>query len=206
MFGFQNKRWLVVIIVIVILIIVIIIISQVKVCPEINKPTLPLNEIIDDLKTGDVIASHGCHFARSAMMRKYLGCKATHVAMVIRKPDDLYTIEIGPHSFNPMRTSDVKIMKLTDFLKKGKHEVFALIPTPREIEWSDEDELRYQDIKFNYFVPTMFAPYKNYKVCSTFIAKIHEDKGLLTPEMEGKHHLVSPCSYYDSPDTIFFTR
>lgn len=201
-----RDQWLALIIIILLVLIIVWIVFNVKVCPDIDKPTVAFSEIRNDLKTGDVIASHGCHLLRSTIMRKYLGCKATHVAMVIRKPDDLYVIELGPHGFHPTRKSDVKISTLRKFLHKDKHSIFALIPAPEEISWTEEDEEKYSDYRFNYFVPTMFAPYKGYKVCSTFVAKIHEDKGLLKPEMIGQHHLVSPCSYYNSPETIFFRR
>lgn len=201
-----SERLIVIVIIVILLVCVFLIIANVKVCPEIDKPTVPFEEVKNSLKTGDVIATHGCHFLRSTIMRKYLGCKATHVAMVIRKPDDLYVIELGPYGFHPLRKTDVRMRTLRSFLHKDSHSIFALIPAPEEMSWTDEDEKKYANFKFNYFVPTMFSPYKGYKVCSSFVAMIHEDKGLLKPEIEGRHHLVSPCDYYNSPDTIFFKR
>ena len=196
------EKILKIIIIIVVIVIIIAIISNIKACPDIDKPTLRYEKIKDKLKTGDVIATHGCTLVRSHLMRKYLGCKATHVAMVIKKPDDIYIIELGPYGFHPLRKSDVRIRTLRSMMKKSEHSVFALIPAEKEIEWTEEDEERYKDFKFNYFVPTMFAPYKKYKVCSTFIGKIHEDKGLLNEN----HHLLSPCDFYNSENTIFFTK
>ena len=160
----DRDKWIVIIVIIAIIILLVWAIFNIKVCPEIDKPTVAFDEIKHQLKTGDVIATHGCHLLRSAVMRKYLGCKATHVGMVIRKPDDLYVIELGPHGFHPTRKTDVKKSTLRKFLSKGKHNVFALIPTAEEIEWTEEDEEKYGDVRFNYFIPTMFSPYKGYKV------------------------------------------
>lgn len=206
----QRDTIISIIIVIVIILIVICILLNIKMCPRITQPTVPFDKIRNRLKTGDVIAFHGCSLLKATLMRWYLGCASTHVGMVIRKPhrfaglpDSIFLFDLGPYTnLNPWRKSDVKMRSLESVLTESPSRTFALIPAERAIEMSDEDIEIYSSYKFNYFIPTMFSPYKRYKVCSSFVAKIHEDKGI------GQKHsyTMSPCDFYNSDDTIFFTK
>lgn len=112
---------------------------------------------------------------------------------------ELYLLEIGPYGSWPFRRSDVRFTPLVDALKSCSHPVFGWTPIDREINFTDEDLKHYRDYRYNYFVPTMFSPYKKYKVCSTFVAKIHEDKGI-----GSDHHVRSPCDYYNDTRTVVF--
>lgn len=206
----QRDTLISIIIVIVIILVTICILLNIKVCPRITQPTVPFSKIRDRLKTGDVIAFHGCSLLKATVMRWYLGCASTHVGMVVRKPhrfeglpDSIFLFDLGPYTnLNPWRKSDVKMRSLESVLDDSPSRTFALIPAEHAIEMSDEDLKKYSSYKFNYFVPTMFSPYKRYKVCSSFVAKIHEDKGI------GQKHsyMMSPCDFYNSEHTIFFTK
>ena len=209
---FTKNTWINLIIIIVIIIVVILVLINIKVCRKIDKPTVPLTTLKPKLKTGDVLVTHGCSLLKSAVMNKYLGCPATHVGMIVRKPpiidglpDRLYVLELGPYNNNPFRKSDVRLRSFEKVIQESTNNIFGLLPAEKEIDLSDEEIDQYGEYKFNYWVPTMFAPYKKHKVCSSFVAKIHEDKGLRN-HLDDDHYLVSPCDYYNSDKMIFFTR
>ncbi len=203
------RKLYVFLIIAIIVIIIIFILLNIKRCPKIDKPTVPFSMIRSKLKTGDVLAIHGCNLLKSSMLRKYLGCEATHVGMIVRKPstmsglpDELYVLELGPYSpMNPFRKSDARFKPLDQIMKESDHGVFGLMPVDKEIQLSDDEIADYMTYKFNYFVPSVFCPGGKYKICSSFVGQIHEDKGLIE-----NSHLMSPCDYYRSKKMIFFTR
>lgn len=204
----KGEKIIILIIILVLIITVIYVLCNIKVCPEVDRPTVPFSTIKDKFKTGDVLCTIGCNLLKGTVMRNYLGCNATHVAMIVRKPskghgtpDQLYILELGPYGSFPFRKSDVRFRPLDQVLKESCNSVFGWYPIKKEIELTKEDIKHYRKYRFNYFVPTMFSTYKKYKICSSFVAKIHEDKGL------GKNsHIISPCDFYDSERTILFTR
>ncbi|MFS8160262.1 MAG: hypothetical protein ACMG6E_08660, partial [Candidatus Roizmanbacteria bacterium] len=199
-----KKRFILLIIAILVVLIVIKILLDIRYCKKINKPTVTFDSIKDKLKTGDVIVMHSSSFVKGKLMKAYLGCDASHIAMIIRREEtdvssnpnnpvvssksfqkdrsqkhigipeeSLFVIELGPYGMHPLRKSDVRIRPLSDVLKKSKHRVFGLVPCAKEISFTAEDEEKYLNYRYNYFVPTMFSPYKKYKVCSNFVSMIH---------------------------------
>lgn len=204
-----RDKIIAIIILAIVVIIIIYVLFNVKICPTIDKPVVPFTLVKDKLKTGDVLSIHGCSLLKATVMRNYLGCKATHVGMIVRKPssmkglpDELYVLELGPYGKFPNRNSDVRFRSLEQVMKESCHDVFGLTPIDEELHLSDEDIKEYFKYKFNYFIPTMFSKYKEYKVCSSFVAKVHEDNGIVNEDS----HEMSPCDYYNSEKTIFFRR
>ncbi len=204
----KGEKLIILIIIIFVIIATLYVLCNVKVCPEVDKPVVPFSTIRDKMKTGDVLCTMGCNLLQGTIMRNYLGCICTHVGMIVKKPsrgygtpDQLYVLELGPYGSFPFRKSDVRFRPLDQILRESCHNVFGWVPIKKEIQLTDEDIKFYHKFRFNYFVPTMFSTYKKYKVCSSFVAKIHEDKGI------GKNsHIKSPCDYFNSERTILFSR
>ena len=211
-----------VVIAILVILIVIWILLNIRVEPKLSGNEVSFESIKDQMKTGDVISMSTSYFLKKVVIGNYLGCDAIHTAMVVRvkkgriesndvliaplevesgrgSKGELYLLEIGPYGSWPFRKSDVRFTPLQKALETCSHPIFGWTPIDREINFTDEDLKHYRDYRYNYFVPTMFSPYKKYKVCSTFVAKIHEDKGIGT-----EHHVRSPCDYYDDTRTVLF--
>lgn len=218
------NKWTKAVLIIIVVAIIIWFLLDIKVPPEIDGEIVPFESIKDQMKTGDVISMHSSYLLKRLIMRGYLGCQAVHVGMIVRVQEGkidsreeiveslkvtsqmppkgkLYVLEIGPYGKWPFRRSDVRFTPLEDVMKYSSHDVFGWTPVDREIPFSAEDLRHYSDMRYNYLIPTMFSPYKKYKVCSSFVAKIHEDKGI-----GRNHHVRSPCDYYDDPRTIMFRR
>lgn len=221
-------RVLKLVIIVLVILIVLSFLLNIKVKPKVHGRPIPLADIRDRMKTGDVITMSTSHWLKRTVITNYLGCPCIHVAMVVRRKkssiqtheeiipsnhpdasgpgttrestDDLYLLEIGPYGSWPYRQSDVRFTPLDVALGKCSHHVFGWLPIEDEINFTEQDLRRYKNFKYNYFVPTMFAPYKKYKICSTFVAKIHEDKGIGSFD----HHVRSPCDYQNHPDLVTF--
>lgn len=166
--------------------------------PELPIPTTSLRKIRHLMKNGDVILTHSPSKIKASLMNGYLGCAATHVAMVFEKDGILHTIEISPYWTNLFKKTNVVVHTLDDFLKKSGSKVFGYKSVDYAIEFGDRELEIYKDYTYNYFIPTMFKPYSRYKVCSSFVAMIHEDFGLTK-----EHHIVTPCDYCTEDVTYF---
>jgi hypothetical protein len=113
---------------------------------------------------------------------------------------ELYLIELGPYGKWPYRKSDVRFSPLSVALGSCSYHTFGYLPVEKELSFTDGDLAKYMDYKYNYFVPTMFSPYKKYKICSSFVAEIHHDKGL----GRDNPHLRTPCEYRNHRDLQMF--
>jgi len=204
----KTEKWIIIIIIILLIIAIIYVFYNIKVTPEFDRPVVPFSSVRDKFKTGDVLMIHGSSWVKETVMRNYLGCSCSHVGLIVKKPskgygtpDELYVLELGPYGPVFSRNSDVKFRPMDQILKESAHGVFGWLPCEKEIDLTDKDIKHYKKYLYNYFIPTMFSPYKKYKVCSSFVAKIHEDKGI------GQNtHVKSPCDYYNHPKTILFSR
>ena len=170
--------------------------------PKVSLPTTTYRQLKPKMKTGDVIITHSSSYFKGTIMSAYLGCHASHVAMIFERDGEKKVIELTPNWTNFSQSSSVKIRNLDDFIQDSQHKTIALVPAKKKIKFTRADEKRYKNFHYNFWVPTMFKPYKKYKVCSTFVAMIHEDKDLIDKE----HHLISPCDFYKNKKAIFFSK
>ena len=184
------------------LIVLILAIINVIYIPKVPPPTTTYKELKQKMKTGDVIITHSSSYIKGSVMSAYLGCHASHVAMIFERDGVKKIIELIPNWTKPFASSSVRINNLDDYVKNSQHNIIALIPAKKEIKFTRSDEKRYKNFHYNFMVPTMFKPYKKHKVCSTFVAMIHQDKNLIKDD----HHLVSHCDFYKNKRTIFFTK
>lgn len=185
---------------IVIIIVVIVILICAKYKPSVPKATISYAELKPRIKTGDVIITHSASFIKGQLILKpYLGCDAAHVAMVYERDGEKRIIEVVPNWLDPFNPSDVKTDTLDHFVQHAERDTLVLVPTAKPIDFTAEDEEIYKNYSYDFLF--MIRKAKTKKICSTFVAKIHEDKGLLTD-----HHNVMPCDYYRQVNAVFFSK
>jgi hypothetical protein len=184
----------------------------------------PLSEVRADIKTGDILVQHGTSL-RSAAIRTYLQCPATHVGVLIRMdkktadgspmfPDaksDLYVLDMGGRNIPLLKDiagptgrsrRDVRLKPLDKVLKSKKASyVYGIVPADREIDVTPEMIDEYFNCEFNWSPWAFDISYKDsrFKVCSTFAAKIHEDCGLEVTD----GHRKTPADYFRDPRIYF---
>ncbi len=180
----------------------VLIIINVIYIPKVHSATTTYRELKPKMKTGDVIITHTTSYFKGTVMSAYLGCHASHVAMIFERGGKKKVIELMPKWTNPFDSSSVRVTDLDDYVNESWHRILVLVPSKKKIKFTMIDEKRYKKFHYNFLVPTMFKPYRKYKVCSTFVAMIHEDKDLI----EGDHHLISPCDFYKNKRAIFFSK
>jgi hypothetical protein len=156
------------------------------------------------MKTGDVLITFSASYLRGSAIKFTVGCQATHTAMVFERDGELYTIEIYP-SWTPVmfKQQDVKIKKLDKFVANSERDTLALVPLDGTFIFTSEDEEYYSKFWYNLWPFSIFEPARRHKVCSTFIAQIYADKGLMSQE---EHHSISPCYFFSKPNITFFSR
>jgi len=209
------------IIFVIVILLIVWILWQIEIQPKTPPNVVTFESIKDQMKTGDVITMNTANWLKRTVITNYLGCDCVHVGMVVRMnrskientdeiipplevesgKGELYLLEIGPYA-TTSDDSDVRFTPLEEALRTCSHKVFGWVQIEREMNITDQDLLSYRDIRYNYLVPTMFMPYRKYKVCSTFIAKIHADKSVGISHEDS--HIVTPCDYYNSGNRIDF--
>jgi len=163
-------------------------------CPHLCGHRVPFHEAVERMKTGDVITKYGCDPFRS-LLRLRLGCRASHVAMVVKGPDGAVEV-VEMFAFHNMRTR-----KMREFA--GENGSFSLTPIPVEITWTAHDIAKYGAFQF-WMDPFPFRPNATQKVCSTFVAMVHADKGVPLP-LALPHAEVTPCHFAQAPGTFLFS-
>jgi hypothetical protein len=200
-------------------ILIILITLLIHIDPHLEVETVSFDDIKSNLKTGDVLITFG-NTLKSAGVRWYIQSAATHVGMIVKldpeifdsstKPsdDNLYVLDIGPHSFfSILGDRDVKLRPLSKVLRsRNCISIFGILPIDKEIEISPEDIINYSSYSYDFCFP-LVSPKKitKYKICSSFISQIHEDKKINLSIIKDPDGLT-PKDYFEHPDTYFFTR
>jgi hypothetical protein len=189
----------------------------------------PLSKVRDELKTGDVLVFMGTTI-KSAAVRTYLQCPASHVGIIIRMdkkkedgtpvfPDaksDLYVLDMGGRNIPLVKnifgrsgrsSRDVLLRTLEKTIKNSRSSyIYGIVPVEKEIDIRPEDVKEYFNCEFNWSPLSMFSiAYQNtkFKVCSTFAAKIHEDFNVQLAGTEKQPHEMTPADYFHAEGIYF---
>jgi hypothetical protein len=219
--------------VLIVLTIMIVLVCLIHINPRLEEyinmdQIVPLSSVRDNLKTGDVLVFMG-NSIKSAIVRAYLQCPATHVGMIIRMdakkedgtpifPDaksDIYVLDLGGRNVPILRdiigrtgrsTKDVVLRPLKKVFKRSPASyIYGVVPVSRSIDISPDDVKEYFNCEFNWSPFSMFSfDYSNtkFKVCSTFISKLHDDFGVGV-NSDKQHHEMTPADYFHAPGIYF---
>lgn len=167
---------------------------------ELNQ-VVKYEDVKDKIKTGDVLIFMGTTI-KSAIVRTYLQCPATHVGMIIKIKNNFYVLDIG-WRFN--KKSDVKLRPIEKiFNSKNSLNIYGLYPCKEELKLNETDIKEYLSFEFNWSPFSMFSLHlkeTKYKVCSSFVAKIHEDNNM--HNLSSDSHTITPKDYFNASETYF---
>lgn len=155
--------------------------------------TIPLwNNVKNNLKTGDIILSHGCKVIQSYFIRKFSGCDATHASMIVRDGDKIKLLDFSDYLKCPKIYDRVE-----DFLDQYENSVFTLAPLPvnDNITWTEKDTARYTNpaISFSRWCYLFPCP-KNKRICSSLIGDIYKEKGIELIGLNNNNY--TPCDFF----------
>lgn len=195
-----------------ILIFIIILVLIIHIDPNLpDIEPIPLSEYRSKLKTGDVLVTFG-NSMKSAIIRTYLQSPATHVGIIIKYHDQLYVMDINFQNWPWQRNTkynkskDVRL-RMLDHVIEGpySHHIYGIVPIKEEIKITNDEIKQYSGFVYNCDPTTMFCPLQRktkYKICSTFVSKIHEDKGIELFKNKNSG-TVTPVDYFNSENIIF---